>query len=83
MGIKEDIQTSFPYLFAPKGFWIDSAEKMHDIKKMKENYLQNCINTIKRLEKNVKIYNSSLSEWDLEEKQNNKLKELTEEQKNR
>ena len=56
---------------------------MHDIKKMKENYLQNCINTIKRLEKNVKIYNSSLSEWDLEEKQNNKLKELTEELKNR
>lgn len=83
MGIKEDVKTSFPYLFAPKGVWIDSAEKMHDIKKMEENYLQNCINTIKRLEKNVKIYNSSLREWDLEEKQNNKLKELTEELKNR
>ena len=35
------------------------------------------------IEKNVEMYNRSLSEWDLEKKQNDKLKELTEELKNR
>ena len=50
---------------------------------MEEDYLKNCINMVKRLEKNVEMYNRSLSEWDLEKKQNDKLKELTEELKNR
>ena len=35
------------------------------------------------IEKNVEMYNRSLSEWDLEKKQNDKLKELTEELKNK
>lgn len=83
MSKKEDVKRSFPYLFAPKGFWIDADENIHDIKKMEEDYLKNCINMVKRLEKNVEMYNRSLSEWDLEKKQNDKLKELTEELKNR
>ena len=83
MSKKEDVKRSFPYLFAPKGFWIDGDENRHDIKKMEEDYLKNCINMVKRLEKNVEMYNRSLSEWDLEKKQNDKLKELTEELKNR
>ena len=83
MSKKEDVKRSFPYLFAPKGFWIDSYENIYDIKKMEEDYLKNCINMVKRLEKNVEMYNRSLSEWDLEKKQNDKLKELTEELKNR
>ena len=33
MSKKEDVKTSFPYLFAPKGFWIDAYENIHDIKK--------------------------------------------------
>ena len=83
MSIKEDVKRSFPYLFATKGFWIDGDENIHDIEEMKEDQLKKCINTIKRLEKSVEMYNRSLSEWDLEKKQNDKLKELTEELKNK
>ena len=83
MSKKEDVKISFPYLFAPKGFWIDADENIHDIKNMQEDYLKNCINMVKSLEKNVEMYNRSLSECDLEKKQNDKLKELTEELKNR
>lgn len=83
MSKKEDVKISFPYLFAPKGFWIDSYENIYDIEEMPEDHLKKCINTVKRLEKNVEMYNRSLSECDLEKKQNDKLKELTEELKNR
>ena len=40
MSKKEDVKISFPYLFAPKGFWIDSYENIYDIKKMEEDYLK-------------------------------------------
>jgi len=80
---KINANVSYPYLFAPEGFWFDNNNNSYDLytsegdkKYMDKQSLENCINTLLKDEKALKSFNTYKHIYDLEELRSNKLKEL-------
>lgn len=80
---KINTDESYPYLFAPEGFWLNNVKTSFDMYisegnkgYMNKKHLENCINWLVKDEKAIKKINTYKHIYDLEELRNKKLKEL-------